>query len=215
MISSSLGSIQIRVRMSVQGEARYSWTEMLSGLRHVKLSTIINVTRLLALSRYHMETCHLFDKISCWRFERCVSRNCFAYTCSLQGAWTEPQVPFGWLLIYQGLSGCKMKMDFWVVICQLQKQLLYSTNVRDFWGIHYPWWKWSHTDPTAPIYLLILVQLLEDQILCWASADALILFQAICQGVQIQSKKTETELWKSARTGRCKRACLSGGTSNR
>lgn len=87
-------------------------------------------------------------KISCWRIERCVLRNCLASTCSLQRAWTEPPVPFGWR-IYQGLSGCKMKMDLWVSCANYKSNCCTVQMYETFWGIHYAYWKWSHTDPTS------------------------------------------------------------------
>lgn len=88
-------------------------------------------------------------KISCWRIERCVLRNCLASTCSLQRAWTEPPVPLWLKDLPRGLSGCKMKMDLWVFICQLQKQLLYCTNVWDLLrdSLH---WNWSAIQTQLP-----------------------------------------------------------------
>lgn len=139
----------------------------------------VNVTRLLALSRYQMETGHFFDKnlvLKDWKM-RFEELSCFYMFTSKGLDWTSGTL---WLKDLSRTFRVQNEDGLMSFMCQLQKQLLYCTNVWDLLRDSLRILKMKPYRPNFPIYLLILVQLLEDQILCWASADASILFQAIC-----------------------------------
>lgn len=180
-----IGFDQIRVRMSVRGKARYSWTELFSGLRHVSYLEMfdnVDVTRLLALSRYQTETGHFFDKnlvLKDWKM-RFEELSCFYMFTSKGLDWTSgTPLAEGSATRTFRVQNEDGLMSFHVPTTKAIAH--YCTNVWDLLRDSLRILKMKPYRPNFPIYLLILVQLLEDQILCWASADAWILFQAVCQ----------------------------------